>query len=132
MAQEKILFVSVVSLLVINLAVAPLVDEGQSFNMPSLEPPEQAVISPDFQPPQIDFESDGGILDDLASVVVIIANSIATFVSWIVGLLITVAWLMWILGDILFSGAYAHPLLTLNNFILGLTALVAIININFT
>lgn len=125
--EERILFISMVTILSLNLVVAPLVDEGQSFTIPDLEPPEQAVISDDFDVPTIDVEDD--TFESITGALGEIVNLFITAISWLVGILISIVWLIWALVSIIFSGSYAHPLLTVLNILIGITALVSIVKI---
>lgn len=114
-SEQKLFFMSLVFIIGINLLVAPLV-EGDSgeLNLPDLTPPDNAVISPDFQTPGFS----GGWTDALS-----------TIGQWIVGVFVSVAWFILTISSIVFGGFVSHPILTVLNFLVGMVAVVSFIKI---
>lgn len=113
--EEKIFFMSLVFIIGINLLVAPLV-EGDSgeLNLPDLTPPEDAIISPDFQTPGFG----GGWTD-----------AISTIGQWIIGVFYSIGWFVLTMSSIVFGGFVAHPILAVLNFLVGVVAVVSFIKL---
>lgn len=114
-SEQKLFFMSLVFIIGINLLVAPVVDGAEGdLSLPDLSPPDNAVISPDFQTPGFS----GGWTD-----------AISTIGQWFIGIFVSIAWFIGTLTSIVFGGLVSHPILTILNFLVGMVALVSFIKI---
>lgn len=106
---------SLVFIMGINLLVAPLI-QGNSgeLNLPDLSPPDNAIISPNFQTPGFA----GGWTD-----------AISTVGQYIVGIFVLITWFVLTMSSIVFGGFVAHPILAVLNFLVGMVAVVSFIKL---
>lgn len=116
--EAKILGISLMMMIGLNVLVAPLVQEDGGAGLPSLQPPDDSILSPDFS---IEDTEGGTLVPDS------IAQAASTFIQYVNGIVTTITWFFTAIGGLLFGGIFAHPLLTVINFILVITSVVAII-----
>jgi hypothetical protein len=103
--EVKIITVSLISMLLIGLFVAPLTKGGESSaSFKELQPPKETIISPQFE----SGTGLGGILD-------VIMGSIAT-----------VTWFFGTIGGLILRGFSGGPILQILNFIFTVMIFIAI------
>lgn len=118
MSDQKILFISLVVLISINVFVAPLIsDEEGDTQLPDLTPPDSSILSEDFDP---SVETEGGGITEA------IANLIAQPIGYLVGFLVTAVWFILSIGSIIFSGSVSHPVILLMNFLITIVVIQTI------
>jgi len=123
MSDQKILFVSIVYMLGLNLLVAPMVGEGDSsYTLPDLEPPSYTIFNADFNPSEQVGLDGGGLLSGLASILVDV-------IGYIIGLIAGVIWFVIILIGVITSGTFSHPLITISNFLTTMVVFYTVIKI---
>lgn len=105
--EAKVLGISMLSILLLGLFVAPLTDEESNISISDLEPPDNTVLSGNFDP----------------------GDGIGSIAGWIGGLVNTIVWFFGTIGGIIFNGFTSGPLLAVVNFIITVVGLVAFIKL---
>ena len=120
--EAKMLGISIMVLLGMNLLVVPVVEDGGNADLVDLTPPDSSILSPNFN---VEAPTEGGsfLIPDS------IESALSVIVQYISGIVSTITWFFGTIGSILFGGFTAHPLLALLNFIVIVVGTVSIIKI---
>jgi hypothetical protein len=105
--EAKVLGISMISILMLSVFVAPLAGDESTVGINELQPPDHTVLSDDFDP----------------------GDGIFSIAGWVAGIVSTIVWFFSTVGAVIFNGYTSGPLLATVNFVFTVVGLVAFIKL---
>lgn len=118
--EAKIIGMSLIFTIGLNLLVVPMVSEGGGLDLQDLSPPDDSILSDNFQV-ETDSSSSWFVPDSLV-------QGVSAIIQLLNGIISTITWFFGILGGLIFGGvASGNPLLIILNLLVTTVGLVAVI-----